>query len=96
MKRFGRWLKAQLEGQGRSDLWLCHKTGLSNSTVTRYRVLGQQPRIDAFVAICEVLSAEKEAELDEMLLIAIKETGAYRNARDRSRAAKRRLIEGED
>ena len=83
MTGFGEWVRSELVSLARSDSWLCQKTGLSHTTVTRYRVLGQQPRTDAFVAICEVLSSETGVDLDKVIISAMKSTRYYRNAKSR-------------
>lgn len=80
MNGFGLWLRGVLKSFGKSDSWLCQKSGLSHTTVTRYRVLGQQPRVDAFVAICEVLSKETGDHIDDVILTAVRSTPAYKSA----------------
>jgi|TARA_R110000823_G_scaffold252582_1_gene375149 hypothetical protein len=80
MNGFGEWLRKVLTSVGRSDSWLCRKSGLSHTTVTRYRILGQQPRVDAFVTICEVLSKETGEHIDDVILTAVRSTPAYKSA----------------
>tara|TARA_B100000686_G_C16274656_1_gene705777 strand:+ start:355 stop:630 length:276 start_codon:yes stop_codon:yes gene_type:complete len=80
---FGRWIEKQLQQNQITDSWLTYVTGLGVGAVRRWAKLGQTPRIDKFLIICEVLSNERGISIDDIIWEALETIPAYRAAKER-------------
>ena len=79
---FGKWIKSHLFVLRRTDKWFVGKTGMGNSGVNRW-VKGQTPRVDMFVACCEVLAQAENRSLDNVIQEALMTIPAYTSALER-------------
>ena len=80
---FGKWIKLQLQQNKITDEWLHYVSGLGVGAVRRWAKLGQTPRIDKFLIICEVLSNERGISIDDIIWEALETIPAYRAAKER-------------
>ena len=80
---FGKWIKQQLKQNKITDEWIHHVSGLGVGAVRRWAKLGQTPRIDKFLIICEVLSNERGISIDDIIWEALETIPAYRAAKAR-------------
>ena len=79
---FGKHIKLKLHSLNVSDSSFTRLVGMGNSTINRW-CRSQQPRIDLFIATCEVLSRLTGKSIDESIQDALESIPAYRLAKMR-------------
>ena len=79
---FGRYIKSTLHSLGITDNRFTDLAGLGNSAVNRW-CRSQQPRVDTFICVCEILSRFTGKSIDESIQDALESIPAYRLAKMR-------------